>query len=65
MLKFITAEENHLNLILEDLIVVSYFNVLQNSLEEPPTGISAVITWVISFIKQIRNQAMTLNRSKL
>jgi hypothetical protein len=57
----IIGQKQHIDLFLENLIISSFSGILLNTSNKPPACISAVVSGVISIVKQIWNHTMPLS----
>lgn len=59
VLEDVVAEEDHVNLALQDLVILCVVDVLANCSYEPPACVSAVITRSSALIKQVWDESMS------
>lgn len=58
VLKDVVAEEDHVDLALQDLVILCVVDVLADCSDEPPTSVSAVVARPSAFIKQVGNESV-------
>lgn len=56
VLVLVVTQEEHVDLVLEDLVVLCLIDVLCYRSEEPPASISAVVARPPSFVQQVGDQ---------
>lgn len=65
MLNKIIGEEKHVYFFFQQLIISSFFYILIYASNEPPTCVSAVVSWMFSAIQKVWNHSVTHCRRKL
>ena len=51
-------KEQHVNFLLENLVVIRFTSILFHSSDEPPACISAIVSRIVSIVQQVGNHSM-------
>lgn len=59
MLELVTAIKDHLDLVFKNFIIFCLVDVLADRSDEPPAGVSAVVTRSSALVEKVGNQSVT------
>ena len=65
VLEDVVAEEDHVDLALQDLVILRVVDILTNRADEPPASVSAVVARPSALIEQVGDESVAQGRGEL